>query len=43
MKGSKKQHKLSHFELLKKTTGFQEWVLSNDIIYVGGGEHIFYA
>ncbi len=37
----KTTHTLSHFELLKKTTGFQEWVLSNDIIYVGGGDTYF--
>ena len=30
----KTTHKLSHFELLKKTIGFKEWVLSNDIIYI---------
>ena len=37
----KTTHKLSHFELLKGTIGFQEWVLSNDIIYVGGGNTNF--
>ncbi len=29
--------KLSHFNLCSKIEGFSEWVLSKDIIYVGGG------
>ena len=28
---------LSHFNLCSKVEGFKEWILSKDIIYVGGG------
>ena len=28
---------LSHFELCKSIRGFSDWILKNDIIYVGGG------
>jgi len=32
---------LSHFNLCSKVDGFRDWLLGNDIIYVGGGNTFF--
>jgi len=32
---------LSHFNLCAETQGFSEWVLSKDIVYIGGGNTAF--
>ena len=32
---------LSHFELCSSTNGFEEWLMAQDIIYIGGGNTKF--
>ncbi len=38
---SKTNFKLSHFNLTSGVSGFSEWLLNKDLIYIGGGNTVF--
>ncbi|MBD1173571.1 Type 1 glutamine amidotransferase-like domain-containing protein [Pelagibacterales bacterium SAG-MED03] len=35
------EFELSHFNLTSNINGFSEWIMSNDLVYIGGGNTVF--
>ena len=35
------EFELSHFNLTSNTNGFSEWIMSKDLVYIGGGNTVF--
>ena len=35
------EFKLSHFNLTSNINGFSEWIMSKDLVYIGGGNTVF--